>query len=279
MTCLAYVDYERVWIYLSMDFEYSEAGEHLGRGWGEAERVARKAVTLAKSASERFDLMTYEFNLGCTLVHRSKCSAAIENLQKAFARIRRYVPNDRKGAAADLVQYAVQLGRVLLESGQAAEAEAHICKCIEEPGPDGRPILHTKWHIRLARAFRAEALLTQGRKEEALPLLESFDSRDFCEEGWAGYYQTLQEGISQYDDHCGRTQIAAFPLLSSMLCTNRDTTLPAAQAAQYFQTASACRERGNLEEAETHLWKAVDAYELAKEKSTSLSTVTNSCPV
>ena len=86
--------------------------------------MARKAVTLAKGASERFDLMTYEFNLGCILVHRSKCSAAIENLQKAFARIRRYVPNDRKGAAADLVQYAVQLGRVLLESGQAAEAEA-----------------------------------------------------------------------------------------------------------------------------------------------------------
>jgi hypothetical protein len=57
-----------------------------------------------------------------------------------------------------------------------------------------------------------------------------------------------------------------FPLLSSML---RDTAnhTSAAQAAHYFRTAIECQGRGNVGEAEAHLWKAMEAYKLAKENA------------
>lgn len=135
-----------------------------------------------------------------------------------------------------------------------------------------------------AAGGHAEALLMQGRKEEAVALLESTGGRASYEGSWTEYQKRLQDEInvyeSTYEGYEGGS-IEYLPLLCSLI---RDRTNPttAARAAQYLQTAKACHERGDLDEAEAHLWQAVDSYKLTKEGSTSLSlwpTATSFCRV
>jgi tetratricopeptide (TPR) repeat protein len=119
------------------------------------------------------------------------------------------------------------------------------------------------------KGFLAEALAMQGRKEEALALHMDLERLSSYEGDWTAYYQDLQEQFKEYEgnDDTEPGELDITPHLTSML---HDTNTTAAQAAQYLQTATACQERGDLEEAEAHLWKAVDAYKLVKEKSTSV---------
>ncbi len=70
-----------------------------------------------------------------------------------------------------MVQCATQLGRALILGGWAAEAEVHFRECLEKQRPSGsHHKMLTNEFILMFTAFRAEAVLMQGRKDEALPL-------------------------------------------------------------------------------------------------------------
>lgn len=60
--------------------------------WGEAERVARRAITLQKTTGKiramESIFCTYEYDLGCVLLGRSKFTEAVEVLRGAFARFK-----------------------------------------------------------------------------------------------------------------------------------------------------------------------------------------------
>ena len=92
------------------------------------------------------------------------------------------------------------LGRALLESGRATEAEAHFHACLV-PKRKKRQILLDKDSMRVSMILLAEALVRQGRNEEALALVDGMEGFSFSSYAgdWTEYCHSLQEEIGKYE--------------------------------------------------------------------------------
>lgn len=249
-----------VWARIYTQSKDDRADECLWRDWDEAERVSRKAVALAKASEghlENHELAGYETTLGCVLFRRSKYTDAAQVLSDAFTRIK-----NTQSSKRDLENTALLLGQALLQSGRAAEAEAHFRACLNLRRKN-RQILFGERFMMVSTIFLAEALVRQDQTEEALALVEDMEGWSSYAGDWTEYCHSLQQETREGYGAVG-PEYSPY-LFSILLDKNKLTT--AGQAAKYFRTATACRERGDLEEAEAHLWKAMDAYKLAKEKS------------
>lgn len=212
------------------------------RDWDEAERVARKCVVVTKASRRAGDAMqenflgAFETTLGRILCHRSKYTDAAQVLSDAFTRLK-----NKNGWENALQQSAVLLGYALLKSGRAADAEAHFRECLEKPGRKGHISLLDEDSTGTSIISLAEALAIQGRTEEALGCANSIAYSSYTGD-WAEYCHSLQEEVRCYES-VSETDASEFtPHLSSIM-RGHDFFSTAAQAAQYFQTATACERR------------------------------------
>lgn len=110
----------------------------------------------------------------------------------------------------------MKLGKVLVHGGRAAEANEHFRKCLEEPGPQGRPIIFDKDSITTTTYYRAEAYLMQGKTEEALALLEGTCGRSSYAGDWTEYNDAMAEELEKCEIMYEMGGLLCLPLLSSM---------------------------------------------------------------
>lgn len=203
----------------------SRADMPLGLDWDEAERVARKGVALAMAASHPHQdnlLGSCECTLADVLINRLKYAEAIEILQGIYSRSKAVNRTKNGGDLKALESCAMKLGKVLLHGGRAAEANEHFRKCLEEPGPQGRPIIFDKDSIMMTTYYRAEAYLMQGKKEKALVLLEGTCGRSSYAGGWTEYNDAMAEELEKCEIMHELGGLPSLPLFSSVLCDSRE---------------------------------------------------------
>jgi len=155
--------------------------------------------------------------LGLILGKRSKYTDAIQVLSDASARLK-----NTQGSEKNLERSAMLLGQRLLESGQVAEAEAYFRACLVPRGKE-RQILFDEDSMRVSMVLLAEALVRQGRKEEALAVVENMEGFSSYRGDWTEYCHSLQEEISKYSHGYTTGDPEYTPHLFSML---RDKTKP-----------------------------------------------------
>ena len=156
-------------------------------------------------------MLTSQQDMHSTLHFPSQTPHAIQVLSEAFTRLKK-----TQGSKDYVQNTAVLLGQALLESGRAAEAEAHFCACLV-PGRKNPQILFGEDFVMMSTIFLAEALVRQGQTEEALALVEGMEGFSSYVGDWTEYCHNLLEEIREYRETYGTAGPKYSPQLFSML--------------------------------------------------------------